>query len=40
VLKSGKLGKVKRMFADFSMNYEPDSELHNTGAIAALTILT
>lgn len=26
VLKSGKLGKVKRMFADFSMNFEPDSE--------------
>lgn len=27
VLKSGKLGQVKRMFADFSMNFEPDSEL-------------
>lgn len=27
VLKSGRLGKVHRMFADFSMNFEPDSEL-------------
>lgn len=26
MLKSGKLGKVHRMFADFSMNFEPDSE--------------
>lgn len=26
VLKSGRLGKVHRMFADFSMNFEPDSE--------------
>ena len=26
VLKSGRLGKVHRMFADFSMNFEPDSK--------------
>lgn len=28
VLKSGRLGKVHRMFADFSMNYNPDSTCH------------
>lgn len=27
ILKSGKLGAIKRMSADFSMNFEPDSEL-------------
>jgi predicted dehydrogenase len=26
LLKSGRLGKVKRMFADFSSDYMPDSE--------------
>lgn len=34
VLKSGKLGAIKRMSADFSMNFEPDSKLDRNSTLA------